>query len=122
MEQGRVNYREGADGAPDAVTSREQIRQETLASIRHLHRTVTIELLAVACFLLISIAGLSDFSLLPSLPGSIRTALGRPPSAAMIGAVLLLYVFSAIILVLSRMMSGSGKYGGFSHAGYLAGF
>ena len=40
----------------------------------------------------------------------------------MISAVLLLYIFSAIILILSRMMSGSGKYGGVSHVGYLAGF
>ncbi len=48
--------------------------------------------------------------------------LGRPPSVNMISAVLLLYIFSAIILILSRMMSGSGKYGGVSHVGYLAGF
>jgi hypothetical protein len=40
----------------------------------------------------------------------------------MISAVLLLYIFSAIILILSRMMSGSGKYGGIGHVGYLAGF
>jgi hypothetical protein len=40
----------------------------------------------------------------------------------MIGAVLLLYVFSGIILILSRMMSGSGKYGGVSHVGFIAGF
>jgi hypothetical protein len=36
--------------------------------------------------------------------------------------VLLLYIFSAIILILSRMMSGSGKYGGIGHVGYLTGF
>ena len=36
--------------------------------------------------------------------------------------MLILYIFSAIILTLSRMMSGSGKYSGISHAGYLAGF
>jgi hypothetical protein len=122
MEQGRVTDRQEAHGAPDAGSRREQIRQETLATIRHLHRTVTTELLAAAVFLLMSIAGLSDFSFFPSLPGSIRAALGKPPSAAMISAVLLLYIFSAIILVLSRMMSGSGKSGGFGHAGYLAGF
>jgi hypothetical protein len=40
----------------------------------------------------------------------------------MIGAALLLYSFSAIILILSRMMSGSGKHGGITQVGYLAGF
>jgi hypothetical protein len=40
----------------------------------------------------------------------------------MISSVLLLYIFSAILLILSRMMSGSGKYGGIGHVGYLAGF
>jgi hypothetical protein len=40
----------------------------------------------------------------------------------MISALLILYIFSAIILILSRMMSGSGKYSGVSHVGYLAGF
>ena len=122
MEKGGVNSRREANGAPETGSSREQIRQETIETIHRLHRTFTIELLAAAFFLLISIAGLSDFSFFPSLPENIRAALGKPPSAAMIGAMLLLYVFSAIILVLSRMMSGSGKYGGFGHVGYLSGF
>ena len=80
------------------------------------------ELLVSALFLLLSMAALSDFSFFPSFPANIRTILGRPPSVNMISAVLLLYIFSAIILILSRMMSGSGKYGGVSHVGYLAGF
>ena len=96
--------------------------RETLDNIRKLHRMFTAELLSAALFLLASIAGLSDFSFLPTLPDSIRTVLGRPPSPPMISAMLLLYVFSAILLILARMMSGSGKYGGFGHVGYLAGF
>jgi hypothetical protein len=40
----------------------------------------------------------------------------------MISAALLLYVFSAIILILARMMGGSGRSGGVSHVVYLAGF
>jgi hypothetical protein len=59
---------------------------------------------------------------LPSLPDNIRAMLGRPPSGNMIGAALILYVFSAIILILSRMMTGSGKHGTINHVGYLAGF
>jgi hypothetical protein len=40
----------------------------------------------------------------------------------MISAALLLYLFSAIILTLARMMEGTGKTGGIAHLGYLAAF
>jgi hypothetical protein len=100
----------------------DRIRKETLDNIRHMHNKMTAELLATALFLLLSMAALNDFPFFPSLPVRIRTALGAPPSVNMISAVLLLYVFSAIILILSRMMSGSGKCGGIGHVGYLAGF
>ncbi len=80
------------------------------------------ELLAVAIFVLLSIGALSDFAFLPSLPPPVRESLGHAPSAYMISALLLVYIFSAIILILSRMMSGSGKATGLGHAGYLAGF
>lgn len=122
MEKGGVSRRQPEKDAPDGRDKHAQLRQETLDHIRALHRTFTSELLAVALFLLLSIAGLSDFSFFPSLPEHIRTALGKPPSVNMISAVLLLYLFSAILLILSRMMSGSGRHGGFGHVGYLAGF
>ncbi|MHB9096881.1 MAG: menaquinol oxidoreductase [Syntrophales bacterium] len=122
MEQGGLNRPEGDKEPPDFRENRERLREETLETIRNLQRKFTIELLAAALFLLLSVAALGDFSLFPSLPGQIRAALGKPPSVNMISAVLLLYIFSAIILILSRMMSGSGKYGGIGHVGYLAGF
>jgi hypothetical protein len=87
-----------------------------------LHNKFTAELLTIALFILVSMGAVSDFAFFPSLPDTVRTILGHPPSEKSIGAVLILYVFSAIILILSRMMSGSGKYGGISHAGYLTGF
>jgi hypothetical protein len=87
-----------------------------------LHNKFTAELLSAALFLLMSTGALSDFAFLPSLPDKIRAALGHPPSVNMISAALILYVFSAIILILSRMMSGSGKYGGIMQVGYIAGF
>ena len=107
---------------PDLRENRDRLRRETLANIRRLRGKFTAELLAAALFLLVSIAALNDFAFLPSLPENVRAALGRPPSVNMISALLILYVFSAILLILSRMMSGSGKYGGASHAGYLSGF
>jgi len=76
----------------------------------------------MALFIALSIGAMRDFDFLPSFPPRLHELLGEPPSAGMISATLLLYSFSAIILILSRMMSGSGKYGGFTQVGYLAGF
>lgn len=69
-----------------------------------------------------SIAAIRDFDFFPSFPPKIHDLLGQPPSAEMISTALLIYSFSAIILVLSRMMSGSEKSGGFIQVAYLAGF
>ena len=121
-KEGGVTLPGNQGRAPDFREKHDRLRKEALDTIRVLHRTFTGELLAVALFLLLSLAASSDFSLFPSLSANIRAALGRPPSVNMISAVLLLYIFSAIILILSRMMSGSGKYGGVSHVGYIAGF
>lgn len=107
---------------PDFRRNNARLRSDTLANIRKLQKKLTQELLSAALFLLLSIAALNDFSHFPSLPEQIRAILGRPPSVNMISAVLLLYIFSAIILILARMMSGSGKYSGLAHVGYLAGF
>ena len=95
---------------------------DVIANICKLQRKLTAELLSAAFFLLLSIAALNDFAFSPSLSEHIGAALGRLPSVNMVSALLLLYIFSAIILILARMMSGSGKYGGVSHVGYLAGF
>ncbi|OHE28894.1 MAG: menaquinol oxidoreductase [Syntrophus sp. RIFOXYC2_FULL_54_9] len=122
MEKGGMNRPAGEKETPEFRKNNARLRKETLANIRKLQSKLTKELLSTALFLLLSIAALNNFSFCPSLPGAIRAALGRPPSVKMISAVLLLYVFSAIILILARMMSGSGRYGGVAHVGYLAGF
>lgn len=122
MEKGGVNRPTEKEQTPDFVKNNARLRKETLANIHELQSKLTKELLSAALFLLLSIAALNNFSICPSLPEAVRAALGRPPSVNMISAVLLLYVFSAIILILARMMSGSSRYGGVAHVGYLAGF
>lgn len=122
MEKGGMNRLTEEKETPDSRKNSARLRKETLANIRKLQSKLTKELLSIALFLLLSIAALNNFSFCPSLPEPIRAALGRPPSVNMISTALLLYVFSAIILILARMMSGSGRYGGVGHAGYLAGF
>ena len=99
---------------PSAPLLNEKIRRLKSKSNRTLY--------AMALFIALSIGAMRDFAFLPPLSQKVHDFLGESPSAGMISAVLFLYSFSAIILILSRMMSGSGSYGGFSHVGYLAGF
>ena len=122
MEKGGVNRSVGGKAPPVFRHDPTRLRKEALARIHKLHRKFTAELLSAALFLLLSIAALYDFVFSFFLPENIRAFLGRPPSVSIIGAVLLLYVFSSILLILSRMMSGSGKYGGVSHVGFIGGF
>ena len=90
--------------------------------IRRLRARSSRTLYVIALFIAMSIGAIRDFDFLPSFPQRIHDLLGQPPSAEMISTALLIYSFSAIILILSRMMSGSASYGGYTHLGYLAGF
>jgi len=91
-------------------------------TIRHLRARPGLSLYALALFVAMSIGAMRDFDFLPSFPPRFHELLGRPPSSDMISAALLVYSFSAIILVLSRMMSGDGKFGGFVQVAFLGGF
>jgi hypothetical protein len=90
--------------------------------IRRLKAKSSHGLYVMALFIALSIGAIRDFDFLPSFSTKVHDLLGQPPSAEMISTALLIYSFSAIILVLSRMMSGSGKSGGFIQVAYLAGF
>jgi hypothetical protein len=122
MEKEGVNRPAEEKDPPDFRQDPTRLRREALAKIRKLERKFTTELLSAVVFLLLSITALYDFVFFPTLPENIRVTLGRPPSVNMISAALLLYIFSGIILILSRMMNGSGKCGGISHVGFIAGF
>jgi hypothetical protein len=98
-----------------------QVPQDT-EKIRRLKARASNGLFAMALFIALSIGGVRDFDFLPSFPPRFHALLGHPPSANMISTALLIYSFSAIVLILSRMMSGSGASSGFSHVAYLAGF
>jgi len=111
-----------AAGPSSAATDREQLRREITGNISRLQNLSSRGLWAMASFIVVSICAWHDFSFLPSLPEHVRTALGKPPPTAMISAALALYTFSALILTFSRIMSGSEKYSGFAHVGFLAGF
>lgn len=95
---------------------------ETAEKIRRLKARVNHGLFSMALFIALSIGAIRDFDFLPSFPENIHALLGHPPSANLISTALIVYIFSAIVLVLARMMSGSGIFSGFSQVGYLAGF
>jgi hypothetical protein len=76
----------------------------------------------MALFVALSLGALRDFDFLPSLPEKALAILGASPPVGLISAALIVYSFSAIVLILTRMATGSGAYGGFSHVGYLFGF
>jgi hypothetical protein len=99
-----------------------QQRKDSLTRIGRLQRKSGNGPICLAIFLAISIAAQQDFAIIPSLPDDIRDMLGHPPAPNMISAALVLYSFSAIILVLTRMVGGVEKYGGITHVGYLSAF
>ncbi|GAB4282307.1 MAG: hypothetical protein Kow0092_37380 [Deferrisomatales bacterium] len=64
----------------------------------------------------------SGFRFLPALPPGWRRALGPPPPIAWIHAAFVLYVFSALVLSLTRMARLDTPGAGFRHVGYLLAF
>ena len=90
--------------------------------IRQLKNMAHRGLYAMALFIALSIGAIRDFDFLPSFPPGVLDILGQPPSAKMVSAALLLYSFAAIVLILSRMTTGTAKFGVFANVGYLAGF
>lgn len=118
-----MNEKNSQKEPPVGITSgAENLRDEACAEIRALQRRSGRGLWALALFIMVCLVALGDFAVLPDLPHGVKAALGRPPSTKMISGVLVIYTFSAIILTLSRMMSGTGACTGIAHVGYLAGF
>jgi hypothetical protein len=93
-----------------------------MEKIRRLKNMAHRGLYAMALFIALSIGAIRDFDFLPSFPERVLDLLGQPPSAKMVSAALLLYSFAAIVLILSRMTTGTAKFGVFANVGYLAGF
>ncbi len=97
------------------------LRTELTQEINRLNRLSSRGTLALALFLVISMAAWWSFPFLPA-PDTVIVVLGRPPSARIISIVLLIYTFSALILSLSRMATGLEHRSSFGHVGYLTAF
>ena len=116
MEQADHNQSRTMDDA--RCDSQESIRRGLVAEIKRLKRFSNRGLWALSLFLVVSTLAWREFWFLPSAERIVAT-LGAPPSAQVISIVLVLYTFSAIILSLSRMMSGIEHRSSFCHVGYL---
>lgn len=119
MEQAENNQTGALVDAP--CDTRESLRQGLLEEIKRLRTFSNRGLWALSLFLLVSTLAWRQFWFLPS-PEKIVAKLGPAPTPQVISVVLVLYTFSAIILSLSRMMSGIRHRSSFCHVGYIAVF
>ncbi len=110
------------DRPVEPVSDAERRRGEVTQEIHRLHRQSNKGLWGLAVFILISIGAQQNFGFFPPIPESAREVLGASPPVRFISIALVVYSFSALILILSRMMGGSDTYRGWSHLGYLTGF
>jgi len=99
-----------------------ELRKETLRNIRRMHALVNRGLWVIAIFLTLAILAFRGFDLIPSLPADIRTVLGAAPPVRLIQVALVVYGFSAAVLILSRMARGTPPSNSWLQLGYLLGF
>jgi len=103
---------------PDVL---ERLNQDIQREIGRLQRLSNRGLWALSLFLLVCLLAWRGFPFLPP-PDRVVAALGKPPSPQVISIALLIYIFSAIILSLSRMTMAMEHRSSFCHVGYLTGF
>jgi hypothetical protein len=107
-------------------TSRElshaEQREALLVSIRRLHTRSYQGMWAIATFACVSVPAMLSDRIFSPLTPEVKKMLGTPPTSNMISALLVVYAFSAILLVLGRITNSSQKVVSFSHIGYLTCF
>jgi len=106
---------------PDPVLTQtpEAQRAALQQSINRLRSRSHQGLWAIAAFAAVSVPAMLSEQIFPPLTPEVKKVLGTPPSSNMISALLVVYAFSAILLVLGRITNGSPKMVSFSHIGYL---
>ena len=106
----------------DAPAARNGGERASSAAVRRLKSRSSRGLVNLAAFLAVSIVAAGNLATLHQVPEQVRHYLGAAPQPTLISTALIIYSFSAILMTLSRMTIGSGKYGGLTHVGFLAGF
>ncbi len=109
-------------GAPQAAEVPVDRRGACRLRIRKLFVLSRRGLWGLGLFLLVSTGVVAGMRYMPPVPAGLRQVLGPSPPVNLISLALAVYAFSALVLILSRMMGGSGTYRGWSHLGYLSAF
>jgi len=98
------------------------LRKQVQAKIKKLELYSSSGLWILALFTALSMGAFRNFDFVPPLSESIRAALGAGPPVRYINWALVVYGFSAIILILTQMASDKKPRGALAHFGYLGAF
>ncbi|HEY5674802.1 MAG TPA: menaquinol oxidoreductase [Malonomonas sp.] len=98
------------------------LRRQVQAKIRKLELLTSSGLWILALFTALSMGAYRNFDFLPPLSDKIHALLGSGPPINFINWALVLYGFSAIIMVLTQMTGSSHPRGALSHFAYLSAF
>ncbi len=100
----------------------EPLRKQVQAKIRKFELLSSSGLWILALFTAMSIGASRDFDFLPSFSPEFHDMLGAAPPTNFINWALVLYGFSAIIMVLTQMTGSKRPRGAYAHIGYLSAF
>jgi hypothetical protein len=85
-------------------------------------RATGLGLWPLVAFAAVSLWAVTGFRGVPELPPAWRVAFGRPPPPTWINAAFVLYLFSALILGLTRLGQEVRVLSALAHLGYLSAF
>ena len=100
----------------------EPLRKQVQAKIRKLELLSSSGLWILALFTAMSIGAARDFDVFPDFSPEVHEMLGAAPPTNFIIWALVLYGFSAIIMVLTHMTGGKKPRGAIAHFCYLSAF
>lgn len=106
----------------EALPSLTPLQQKVQEKIKRFEFLSSSGLWVLALFTALSLAAYREFSFFPPLSENLRDILGTGPPVTYINWALVLYGFSAIILVLTQMASDKPPRGALAHLCYLAAF
>ena len=115
----RQNHHLDPEGSVPSPDSRRQGIQDR---IRDLKNQIRYSKWWMALFFLVSLGAAVDFRFFPPISEKTKQLLGASPPPTLISIALIVYAFSALILILGRMNTGSVRFRGWSHIGYLSAF
>ncbi len=98
------------------------LRRQVQSKIKKLELLASSGLWLLALFTLLSMGAYRNFDFLPTLSADMRALLGSGPSPNMINWALVVYAFSALIMLLTQMSGGKKPGTALPHFGYLGGF